>query len=643
MSDIFKNLNDKQKEAVETIDGPVLILAGAGSGKTKALTHRIGYLLEKGVSPENILAITFTNKAANEIKSRVKKLIKTKRLPLMGTFHSLCVRLLRVEIDKIGYGKNFVIYDSADQQSLIKQVMAEKGIDIKKMNPHAILNRISWSKNKLIGWKKFKQESDEKDFFNKTVAAIYEEYQKRLQKANAMDFDDLIMLTVELLKKNKEVAEKYQNLFKYILVDEYQDTNLSQYQLVKILAEKHKNLFVIGDDYQSIYGWRNADIRNILYFEKDYPDVKIIEMAQNYRSTQNILEAAQNIIAKNKTQRHKKLWTKNKKGELLQIVELPTEREEGQYIIDTIRESLKRGNQHKDFTILYRTHAQSRAIEESFLKAGMPYKIIGGVKFYERKEIKDILAYLRFILNPEDIVSFGRIYNIPPRRIGKVSYDKILDAYKKERSVIKILDGYSNPIFTNLSVLLKDFIAKSKEYPITKLTKYILEKIQYKEYLDPTGKSLDGQARWENVQELFTVLTKYNKEKPREGLQKMIEEVALVQETDKIDDLDNVVNLMTVHSAKGLEFPHVFMIGMEEHLFPHARSIMNPKDLEEERRLCYVGITRAQKDIHLTFCKQRHIYGNTEYTLPSRFLMEIPGHLVNFKTNSELDDETIKY
>ncbi len=498
-TDPLAGLNPKQREAAETIDGPVLILAGAGSGKTKALTHRIAYLLEKGVAPENILAITFTNKAAGEIKERVKRLVNAQKLPLMGTFHSLCVRILRMDADKIGYGKNFVIYDSEDQKSLVKQIMAEKGFDVKKTAPNAILGRISWAKNKMISAKRFKGDDDEGGFFNKTVATVYEEYQQKLQKFNAMDFDDLIMLTVLLLKKNPQTAEKYQRLFKYILVDEYQDTNMSQYELIRIFATKHKNLFVIGDDYQSIYGWRNADIQNILNFEKDYPKAKIIEMTQNYRSTKKIIEAAQHIISKNKDQRHKKLWTENDDGQTIKIVELADEREEGNYVIEAIMKSKAKGYTLKDSTVLYRTHAQSRAIEESFLKANIPYKIIGGVKFYERREIKDILAYLRFISNPQDIISFGRIYNIPPRKIGKISYNKITSEYQKKKSIMQILEESDYPAFHSLHALLRGLIKSNESMTVTKLTKHILGKVAYKEYLDPTGKSLDGQARWENI------------------------------------------------------------------------------------------------------------------------------------------------
>jgi DNA helicase-2/ATP-dependent DNA helicase PcrA len=642
-SPALKGLNPKQKEAVKTTGGPVLILAGAGSGKTRALTHRVAYLLEKDVAPENILAITFTNKAAGEIKERVKKLIRSQRAPIMGTFHSLCVRILRLDADKIGYGKNFVIYDAEDQMSLVKQIMTEKGFDPKKTAPNAVLGRISWAKNKMISWKRFKAKYGEEDFYNKTVTAVYEDYQQRLQKFNAMDFDDLIMLTVLLLKKNPKTAEKYQKLFKYILVDEYQDTNMSQYELVKILAEKYKNLFVIGDDYQSIYGWRNADIRNILNFEKDYPDAKIIEMAQNYRSTKKIIEAAQHIIKKNEDQRHKKLWTENDDGQAIKIVEVANEREEGDYVIEAIRKAKAKEFKLKDVAVLYRTHAQSRAIEEAFLKANMPYKIIGGVKFYERREVKDILAYLRFISNPEDIISFGRMYNVPPRKIGKVSYNKILAEYQKKKPVMQILEESDYPAFHILHATLKGFATKSEQYPVTKLTKYVLDKIGYKEYLDPTGKSLDGQARWENIQELFTVTRKYDKEKPKEGLAKFLEEVALIQETDNLDKGNDVVTLMTVHSAKGLEFPQIFMIGMEEHLFPHARSIMEPKELAEERRLCYVGITRAMNDLHLTFCRRRTIFGSSEHTLPSRFLMELPGHLVDFQQDNSVDEDDIVY
>jgi len=642
-SPALKGLNPKQKEAVQTIDGPVLILAGAGSGKTRALTHRVAYLLEKGVAPENILAITFTNKAAGEIKERVGKLVKSQRMPLMGTFHSLCVRILRMDADKIGYGKNFVIYDAGDQLSLVKQIMTEQGFDPKKTAPNAVLGRISWAKNKMIGWKKFKEQYGEEDFYHKTVTAVYEDYQQQLQKFNAMDFDDLIMLTVRLLKKDQKTAEKYQKLFKYTLVDEYQDTNMSQYELVKILSAKHKNLFVIGDDYQSIYGWRNADIRNILNFEKDYPNAKIIEMTQNYRSTKKIIKAAQHIIQKNEDQRHKKLWTENDDGQAVKIVEVANEREEGKYVIEAIRKGQGRGIKLKDTAVLYRTHAQSRAIEESFLRANVPYKIIGGVKFYERREIKDILAYLRFISNPEDVVNFGRVYNIPPRKIGKVSYNKILAEYQKKKSIMQVLEESDYPAFHLLYAILKGFMTKSEEYSVTKLAKYVLDKIAYKEYLDPTGRSLDGQARWENIQELFTVTRKYDKEKPQEGLAKFLEEVALIQETDKIDKGSNVVTLMTVHSAKGLEFPQVFMIGMEEHLFPHARSIMEPKELAEERRLCYVGITRAMGDLHMTFCRQRTIFGSSENTLPSRFLLELPGHLVDFQQDTSVEEDEILY
>lgn len=638
----LKALNNKQIEAVKTIDGPVLILAGAGSGKTRALTHRVAYLMEKGIASENILAITFTNKAAEEIKERVKKLIGRRRVPFMGTFHSLCVRILRLEADKIGYGKNFVIYDEEDQISLVKQIMTEEGFDPKKIAAGAVLGKISWAKNKMMSWKKFKETCEEKDFFSKTVAVIYERYQKNLQKFNAMDFDDLITFTVLLLRENPKTAEKYQNLFKYILVDEYQDTNMSQYELVRILAAKHKNLFVIGDDFQSIYKWRNADIRNILNFEKDYPEAKIIEMTQNYRSTKKIIEAAQHIISKNKSQRHKKLWTENKDGEHIKLVETANERGEGEYVTESIKEGLSKGYKLKDFAVLYRTHAQSRAIEESFLRASIPYKIIGGVKFYERREIKDVLAYLRFIFNPQDIVSFGRIYNIPPRKIGKISYNKILSEYRK-KPVMDILRESGYPAFGSLHALLKGFAEKSERMNVTQLTKHILEKIEYRQYLDPTGRSLDGQGRWENIQELFTVTKKYDKEKPREGLSKFLEEVALIQEVDKMNNEDNVAVLMTVHSAKGLEFPHVFMIGMEEQLFPHARSIMDPAELEEERRLCYVGITRAMTNLHMTFCRKRTIFGSPGHTLPSRFLLELPGHLVSFRQDETDEGDIIYY
>lgn len=646
---ILGGLNDKQIEAVRATEGPVLILAGAGSGKTRALTHRIAYLIASGIKPENILAVTFTNKAAGEMKERVSQILKDvsknfgfSNLPYMGTFHSICLKILRQDIERIGYTRNFLIYDEDDQVSLVKKVMQDLELDPKKYNPHSMLDKISKLKSELTSYEEYAASA--RSYMEKLLSRIYTAYQFALKKNNALDFDDLVMLSVRLLEEQQSALEKYQNIFRYILVDEYQDTNPAQYAFVNLLAKKHRNLFVIGDDYQSIYRWRQADIRNILDFEKDYPEVKTILLEQNYRSTKNILAAANQVILNNKNQKHKSLWTDNHEGEKITLKELPNERKEGNYIIEAITKLVGLGKSLDSFTILYRTHAQSRAIEEAMIKRGFPYRIIGGVKFYQRREIKDILAYLRLALNPHDEISLERIYNVPPRGIGKVSLEKLKISNEGKGLLYQIKTGGSDigtkqlAALRELVDLIEGLTQKSHELTPTELIKYAIKKTDYESYIN--DKTEEGEARWENVKELFTATRKYNDYNPREGLEKFLEEVALIQETDKLQKKDKAINLMTIHSAKGLEFPVVFMVGMEDGIFPHSRSIFDPQELEEERRLCYVGITRAKEKLCLTFCRERQLYGSAQINPPSRFLFEIPEHLLSFQPLNQRTEES---
>ena len=648
MSKLFDGLNERQIEGVQATEGPVLIIAAAGSGKTKVLTHRIAHLIEKGVSPEEILALTFTNKAAGEMKERINELLRKKNtsMPLVGTFHSIGAKFLRREVDQLpnSYTADFTIYDNDDQLDLVKNVMAELEIDSKKFNPRAILARISQAKTDLASPEDYADSA--KEFFEKIVARIYPLYQKNLQTSNAMDFDDLIFLTVKMFQEKKDILEKYQDHFRYILVDEYQDTNRSQYLFLKLLAQKYQNIMAVGDDYQSIYMFRQADIRNILSFEKDYPKAKIIFLEQNYRSTQNILAVAQNVISKNKFQRHKNLWTENQSGEKIFLSELDNERAEGDFVATKTKEETRNGKKLNDFCVLYRTHAQSRAIEEALLKQGIPYKIIGGLKFYDRKEVKDILAYLKLINNPADFLSLERIANIPARGIGKITFirlrqkhqesrEKLAEILKKEnreevpegeqasygvkktKTQQKALTGLAS-----LSSLIDDLTKHGQNDTLSKMIKKLLFEIEYQKYLQE--KTTEHEARWENVKELLTVTKKYDHLKAAEALPSFLEEVALLQMTDEIDPEEKRITLMTMHAAKGLEFPVVFMVGMEEGIFPNSRTIGSQAELEEERRLCYVGITRAKEKLFLTHCRSRTMYGSWQTNPPSQFLKEIP-------------------
>ena len=618
-------LNPKQKEAVTTIRGPVLVIAGPGSGKTKCLTHRIAYLAQQGISPTNILAVTFTNKAADEMKQRVSQLIKP--LPFnsmsdIGTFHATCLRILRHHIDKLpNYQKNFVIYDQGDQINLIKRILKELNISTDQFKPNAVNTAISRAKDELIDVKNYADQA--REYYPETISKIYQAYQSALQKANALDFDDLIMLAVKLFKQNPDLLEKYQNKWPYIMVDEAHDTNYSQYTLINLLARKHKNLWLISDPDQAIYTWRGADYRNILNFEKDYPDTKIIILEQNYRSTKNILKASHQIISKNSQRKEKNLWTENPDGDLISIVQAENEEDEGNFIIEEI-ESLMRTHSLtlKDFTVLYRANAQSRAIEEAFLKANMPYKIIGTVRFYERKEIKDILAYLKYISNKNDLVSLQRIINTPTRRLARFA-----------KNINELYSLKDHPTQLNEFYNMVDKLRKmSQRESLTHFIRTLLKQIDYETYVKKSAIDIeDGERRWENIGELMNVASKYNKYKYGQGLEKFLEEITLLTNHDEVETNKNLVNLMTLHCAKGLEFPVVFIVGCEEGIFPHSKSFLDPGQMEEERRLCYVGITRAKQKAYLAFTKRRRLWGQIIVNPPSRFLADIPEDLIEFE------------
>jgi len=640
---IFSGLNEKQLEAVKIIDGPVLVISGPGSGKTKCLTHRVAYLISKDIKPENILALTFTNKASQEMKERVAKLLNLKPethnlKPTIGTFHSIGLRILRRDIHHLGYRNSFTIFDADDQISLVKRIMADLELDTKKFNPRAILSRISKLKTEFVEPKK----SNSGEFFAKIVSKVYENYQEELKRLNAVDFDDLIVLCVKLFENNPKILTRYQDLWKYMLVDEYQDTSRDQYSFVSLLAKKNKNLFCIGDDAQSIYEFRRADIRNILNFHKDYPNAKVVMLEQNYRSTKNIITAASNLISNNKNQIQKELWTDNNNGEKILVKELLNERLEASFIVSTIRGLIRKDQKPNDIVILYRTHAQSRAVEEALISAGFPYHIVGGIKFYERKEVKDILAYLKFTTNPSDIISFERIHNTPTRGIGKSLLDKILredpnNILNGLRKVISDNNVQTRQLIAlkNFNNLLGDMADKIVDNKLTGFIKYVIKSVDYESYLrGPGSKSTDNaDERIENLKELLTVARKYDKaESCPEGVSKFLEDIALLQDLDKIKNSDNKITLMTMHASKGLEFPTVFIVGLEEGLFPHSRTLINPSEIEEERRLCYVAITRAKEKLILTYTKYRTIFGSTETNLPSRFLGEIPTHLTLFET-----------
>lgn len=636
--DCTYGLNPQQAEAVINTEGPMLIMAGAGSGKTKVLTCRVANLLQKGVRPYRILAITFTNKAAAEMRERVNNMSGPAAKDVwLFTFHAFCARFLRMEIDKLpGYGGNFAIYDTADSQNLIKQILKEMNLDDKRFQPSGILSRISNAKNALQDAAAFARQAG--DFYEQKVADIYGRYEQKLQLNNALDFDDLLMLSIKLLQENKEVREKYQDRFDYLLVDEYQDTNHAQYLLTKFLAAKHRNICVVGDADQSIYGWRGADIQNILDFEKDYPDAKVIKLEQNYRSTQIILDAANAVIENNTGRKPKNLWTENKSGADIIYFQAVDERDEARFVIEQLQ-NLQRTENKKlgDMAILYRTNTQSRIFEEMLIKSGISYNMVGGLKFYERKEIKDIIAYLRVIFNPADSLSLLRIINVPKRGIGDASLAKI-QAYAAASNVslfeavsnAAAIDGLSSRFVSKLDDLagiIFELMNLANEAPVEDLIDRVLRDTGYLEELE-NERTPQAQSRIDNLHELISVAQEFAASEKENNLENFLAHVALVSDIDDTELGEDAITLMTLHSSKGLEFPVVFLVGMEEGLFPHARTLMDETEIEEERRLCYVGITRAKEKLFLSSTKMRTIYGNTVTYPPSRFLQEIPARLV---------------
>lgn len=637
MQDILKGLNDKQYEAVVNTEGPCLVIAGAGSGKTKVLTHKIAYLIgEKGVHPWDILAITFTNKAANEMKERIEGLVGEAAKDIwMGTFHSICVRLLRRFIDRIGFDSSFIIFDTSDQKTLVKGCLKDLAIDDKMFTDRAVLSEISNAKNEMLEPEQYQARANG-DFRKEKIASVYNLYQKRLRENNAIDFDDIINYTIKILMENEDVLEYYSNKFKYVLVDEYQDTNKAQFTLVTMFASKNGNITVVGDNDQGIYSFRGADISNILNFERDFPGTKIIKLEQNYRCTGNILKAANSVIKNNEVKYKKELWTQNEEGNLPRVYQAQNEYDEGTYIVEQM-EHLRREEYYKysDFAILYRMNTQSRAIEDILRRENIPYKIIGGLKFYERKEIKDIIAYLRLIQNSNDNLSLKRIINEPKRGIGKTSLDKVEQLAEANGismyEIIKEAEQYGlNRVYLNSREFInciEELKAKKDELTISELIKLTLKKSGYTKALENEN-TVEAENRIENLDEFLTVAIEFEEEEAENSLSTFLEGITLSSDIDDLEEGEEYVTLMTLHSAKGLEFPVVFLVGMEEGIFPGYKSISEPKELEEERRLCYVGITRAKENLFLTCSKQRTIFGSTSYNPVSRFLNEIPQELL---------------
>lgn len=643
MTDTMQGLNKEQLDAVQTINGPMLILAGAGSGKTKVLTCRIAHLLQHGVRPYRILAITFTNKAAAEMRERVDRMAgAAARDVWLFTFHAFCARLLRYELENLsGYANNFAIYDTSDSKNLIKQVLKEMNLDEKRFPLPAIISHISNAKNALLLPDAYAREAS--GYYEQQVAKIYDAYQKKLQANNAVDFDDLLLLALRLLQENPAVREKYQRKFDYLMVDEYQDTNHAQYLLTKLLAAGHRNICVVGDADQSIYGWRGADIQNILDFEKDYPDAKLVKLEQNYRSTQVILDAANAVIDNNSGRKPKNLWTANGNGSEIIYYQANDERDEARYVIENMQKlQLNEGAKLGDMAVLYRTNAQSRVFEEMLIKSGIAYTMVGGTKFYERKEIKDALAYLRLLYNPHDSLSLLRIINVPRRGIGDATLARLQEyANASGQSLFEVVTNAADvpglaSRFANkldeLSGLLFELMGEAADVPVKQLLDDVLLKTGYLEELQ-NSKDPQDESRVENLKEMLSVTEEFAVKCERNGeeptLENFLADVALVADIDDAELGEEAVTLMTLHSAKGLEFPDVFLVGMEEGIFPHSRTLMDENEIEEERRLCYVGITRAEKHLFLSNARTRTIYGRTQYYTPSRFLQEVPRNLVH--------------
>ena len=646
MNPLLNGMNDRQAEAVQTTEGPLLIMAGAGSGKTRVLTHRIAYLIdEKMVNPWNILAITFTNKAAREMKERAYQLNPATQDCLIATFHSMCVRILRRDADHIGYNRNFTIVDPGEQRTLMKRILKSLNLDPKKWNERTILGTISNAKNDLIDEVAYAAQAG--DVYTQIVAKCYEAYQKELRQSEAVDFDDLIMLTLRLFDQHPDVLTYYQQKFQYIHVDEYQDTNHAQYQLVKLLASRFKNICVVGDADQSIYGWRGADMQNILDFEKDYKEAKVVLLEENYRSTKTILQAANDVIKNNRYRRPKNLWTQNEDGEEIVYYRANDEQDEAVFVAKTIEElSREAGYKHRDFAVLYRTNAQSRTIEEALLKSNIPYTMVGGTKFYSRKEIRDVIAYLNLIANLSDNISFERIINEPKRGIGPGTVDKIRDFAQLQES--SLLDASANIMLSGIkgkaaqaiwdfANLILDLRERLDQLTITELVEEVLGWMGYMTPLTNPG-NLEGEARIGNIQEFLSVTKNFDEngetvedESGVETLSRFLNDLALIADTDDGAQETSEVTLMTLHAAKGLEFPVVFLIGMEENVFPLSRAAEDPDELEEERRLAYVGITRAEKVLFLTNANSRLLFGRTSYNRPTRFINEISSDLLTYQ------------
>ncbi len=644
---ILDDLNEAQRTAAITIDGPVLMLAGAGSGKTKTLTHRIAYLLlEKRVQATQILAVTFTNKAASEMRERISTLMGVRAdswsfLPFLGTFHGIANRILRREAEYIGYPPNFLIYDTSDSQAVIKRILRDRHLDEKMYSPGLMLNLISSAKNELLTPAQYKDLAAGK--MQEMAAEIYPAYQRALKEAGAMDFDDMIMQFVRLLRENPEVLQKYQNQFRYIMVDEYQDTNHAQYQLIRMLAAAHHNICVVGDDWQSIYSWRGANYENILNFEKDYPEVQVVKLEQNYRSTQTILDAAHSVITKNTSRSEKKLWTDLGAGSKIICETVGDEQQEGRFVVEAVTQLRNQDPSLSlsDFAVLYRTNAQSRTLEESFLRYNMPYQIIGGVRFYERKEIKDMLSYLRYIYQPSDLVSLARIINLPPRGLGESSLSKFF-AYVREQGV-SALEAMTEPSqipgltpraarsFEQFATLVTSLRADVERLNLGGLVEVVLRRSGYQDWL--SDGSAIAEDRLENLQEFIGVAKSYD----HVGLEDFLTEIALIADVDQYKKGVESVTLMTLHAAKGLEFNTVFMVGMEEGVFPHSRTFFEPMELEEERRLCYVGMTRAKQRLYMVSAMSRMLYGTSQHNAPSRFLSDIPSDLVTIRQPAQFE------
>ncbi|MFH1647947.1 MAG: UvrD-helicase domain-containing protein [Chloroflexota bacterium] len=639
--DILADLNPAQREAVETIEGPVLILAGPGSGKTRVITHRIAYLVRVvGVNPRRIMAVTFTNKAAREMEERLNRLVSGSVKDLtLGTFHAICARILRQDGKAAGIDPRFVIYDDDDQISMLKKCLQEVGLDPKQYAPRAIQSAISSAKSQMITPADYLLRG--RSYFEEVVARVYECYEKRLAESSALDFDDLLMKTVQLFRQHPDILQCYQERYLHVQVDEFQDTNLVQYELVKQIAAKYRNICVVGDPDQSIYSWRSADLRNIMNFEKDYPDAKVVLLEQNYRSTGKILEAASHVIAAARHRKPKDLWTENEPGQPLCVIETYTEPEEAQFVVGEIDRLVRSGEvTGGDCAVMYRTNAQSRVLEEAFIRYGMPYKLVAGTRFYERREVKDIIAYLRLVQNPYDTVSLRRVINVPQRGIGQRSLDELgqwarshgVPEYRALQLIAESKDSADLPFsprtvkaLAGFAAMVEDLAERNREASILELFDLVVERSGYRQYL---AGLVDGEERWENILELRGVAQESRDLPPGEGLTALLEKVALVSDVDELAEKPDTVTLITLHQAKGLEFPVVFIVGMEDGILPHFKSIDDPEQLEEERRLCYVGITRARQRVYLVRAFRRHLMGSSAVNRPSRFLQDIPRHLV---------------